>query len=88
MKNLPPNLHGKVFHVHVSGYHIPSRKGYRLIYVVEHKSKIILPVFLSSVLKSQFDYEKVPWQEFAEKTYKDLCEGNLSAFTELKLISK
>jgi mRNA-degrading endonuclease RelE of RelBE toxin-antitoxin system len=88
MHNLPPHLNGKVFHVHVAGLNVPSRKGYRLIYVVHGGQKIVLPVFLSLVIKSQFDYEKVPWLDYAEKIYKDLSEGHLSAFTEINLISK
>ena len=88
MPNLPPQLQGKVFHVHVAGQNVPSRKGFRLIYVVENKKRIVLPVFLSLEIKSQFNYDNVPWQDYAVEIYKDLCEGNISAFTEMRLISK
>lgn len=88
MPNLPSHLNGKVFHVHVAGHNIPSRKGYRLIYVLHSNQRIVLPVFLSLVIKPQFNYDKVPWQDYADKIYKDLCEGHLASFTEMRLISK
>ena len=88
MQNLPPQLSGKVFHVHVPGYHIPSRKGFRLIYIVLIHQKIVLPVYLSLVIKSQFNYDEVPWQEYAHEIYEDLHNANMEKFTVMTLISK
>jgi hypothetical protein len=88
MQGLPPELAGKVFHVHVSGNNVPSRKGYRLVYIVQSKQQIILPVFLSLVIKSQFDYDKVPWEEYATAINKDLRAGNMANFKEMDYISK
>ena len=83
MNGLPPPLGGRVFHLHVGG-----RKGFRLIYVADSKRGIVLPVFLSCEIKPRFDYDAVPWQDYASEIYKDLCDGNTTKFTELRLISK
>jgi len=88
MPNLPKPLAGKVCHVHVSGKHIPNRKGFRLIYVADNKRKIILPVYLSIVVKSRFDYDKVPWKENAAMIFKDLCDDNSSQFNEMYFVSR
>jgi len=42
-------------------------------------------IFVSSEVKSKFDYEKVPWDEYADEIYEDLVCGNIEKFTEFIL---
>jgi hypothetical protein len=39
-------------------------------------------IFVSSEVKAKFDYEKVPWEEYAAEIYEDLVKGNMEKFTE------
>ena len=70
-------LQGRIYRLHVRG-----RRGFRFIYLVDHRQQIVMGIFVSSELKAKFDYEKVPWEEYAAEIYKDLIEGNTEKFTE------
>ena len=88
MKDVPPKLVGKVFHAHVACDNIPARKGFRLIYIFEKKKGIVLPVYVSLVVKSRFSYEKSDWDKYAIDIYEDLIQGNNDKFQQMKFISK
>lgn len=70
-----PALQGKIFKVHIGG-----DSGHRLIYIVYDKKMCVLPVFLSPVPKSRFDYDDVPWEEYCEDILSDLQNNVKSKF--------
>ena len=39
-------------------------------------------VFVSSEVRAKFDYDKVPWDEYAAEIYEDLVNGNMEKFRE------
>ena len=39
-------------------------------------------IFVSLEVKAKFDYENVPWEEYAAEIYEDLVNGNMENFTE------
>ncbi len=70
-----PALKGKIFKVHVGG-----DGGHRLIYIVHDKQTCVLPVFLSPVPRSRFDYDDVAWEEYCEEIFTDLQNKNMTKF--------
>ncbi len=78
MHDIPiKKLQGCIYRLHVRG-----RKGFRFIYLVDHRKQIVMGIFVSSEVKAKFDYEKVPWEEYAAEIYEDLVKGNMEKFTE------
>jgi len=80
MHDIPiKKLQGRIYRLHVRG-----RRGFRFIYLVDHKQQIVMGIFVSSEVKAKFDYEKVPWDEYAAEIYGDLVSGNMEEFMEFK----
>jgi len=77
MGGLPRELQGSVYRLWIKG-----PKGFRFIYVVHRELKIVMGVFVSADPRSNFDYNKVPWLEYAEKIYEDLTAKNMKQFEE------
>ena len=73
-------LRGKICRLWVGG---PNK--YRFIYIVDPVRKMILPVLLTLEVKGRIDYDKLPWEEYAEKIYEDLVQNNMDAFKILRL---
>lgn len=73
-------LQGRIYRLHVRG-----RRGFRFIYLVDRNQQVVLGVFVSLEVKAKFDYEKVPWEEYASEIYEDLVSGNTEKFTEFIL---
>ncbi len=81
MHDIPiKKLQGRIYRLHVKG-----RKGFRFIYLVDHSRQIVMGVFVSTEVKAKFDYEKVPWEEYAAEIYEDLVNGNMEKFREFIL---
>jgi len=81
MRDIPiKKLQGRIYRLHVKG-----RRGFRFIYLVDHRQQIVMGIFVSSEVKAKFDYEKVPWEEYAAEIYEDLVSGNMEKFTEFIL---
>lgn len=70
-----PRLCGKIRKIHVGG-----RERFRLINLCISEKETVLPIYISEVRRSDFDYNKVPWQSIAEEIYKDLIDGNKDKF--------
>ena len=56
-------LQGRIYRLHVRG-----PKGFRF---VDQRQQIVLPVYVSPEVKAKFDYEKMPWREYAAEIYED-----------------
>jgi len=81
MHDIPiKKLQGRIYRLHVKG-----RRGFRFIYLVDRNQQVVLGVFVSLEVKAKFDYEKVPWEEYASEIYEDLVSGNTEKFTEFIL---
>jgi hypothetical protein len=48
--------------------------------VVDGQRKAVLGVFISSEVKANLDYDKVPWEEYADQIYEDYLSGNEGSF--------
>jgi len=75
-----PALRGRIKRLWVGG---PGR--HRFIFIVEKSKQIILPVYLSLQLRKDIDYDKIPWEEYADKIYNDFVKGNTEAFHFMNL---
>ena len=73
-------LQGRIYRLHVKG-----RRGFRFIYLVDRRRQIVMGIFVSTEVKSKFDYEQVPWEEYAAEIYEDLVNGKIENFNELVL---
>ena len=81
MRDIPiKKLQGLIYRLHVKG-----RRGFRFIYLVYPSHGIVMGVFVSPEVKAKFDYESVPWLEYATEIYEDLVEGHMEKFTEFTL---
>lgn len=81
MRDIPiKKLQGRIYRLHIRG-----RRGFRFIYLVDQSKQIVMGIFVSTEIKAKFDYEKVPWDEYAAEIYEDLVNGNMENFTELIL---
>jgi len=84
MRDIPiKKLQGRIYRLHVKG-----RRGFRFIYLVEHKQKLVMGVFVSSEIKAKFDYSTVPWLEYATAIYEDIVNRKYENFTEFKFAIK
>lgn len=80
MHDIPiKKLQGCIYRLHVKG-----RRGFRFIYLVNHSQRIVMGVFVSPEVKAKFDYESVPWMEYATEIYEDLVKGHTEKFTEFR----
>lgn len=78
MRDIPiSRLQGRIYRLHVRG---PG--GFRFIYLVDNSRKLVMGIFVSLEVKANFDYEKVPWEEYASEIYEDIVNGNIEKFTE------
>jgi hypothetical protein len=80
MRDIPiRKLQGCIYRLHVKG-----RRGFRFIYLVEHNQQLVMGVFVSSEVKANFDYNSVPWLEYATEIYEDLVNQKYKNFKEFK----
>lgn len=70
-----PRLIGKIRRAYIGG-----REDYRLIYIYPHGKPYVVPVFISLERKPRFNYNKVPWEQIANKIFEDYTNKNYSAF--------
>jgi mRNA-degrading endonuclease RelE of RelBE toxin-antitoxin system len=63
-------------------YHVGGRGGFRLITLMNSTQKVIMGVFISDDLRSNFDYDKIPWEEYAQQIYDDLINARMEKFKE------
>lgn len=70
-------LQGRIYRLHVRG-----PEGFRFIYLVDPDRRIVLGIFVSLEVKTKFDYDSIPWHEYAAQIYDDLVNGNIDEFKE------
>jgi len=70
-------LKGKIYKCWVGG----PRK-FRLVHIFHSSYKVVLPVMITLELRSRIDWDKLPWQETADRIYSDFVNGNLNAFQD------
>ena len=73
-------LKGRIYRLWVGG-----RNKYRFIYIVDRAREAILPVFLSREVRGRINYDKIPWEEYANQIYDDYVQNNISAFAVWRL---
>lgn len=78
LHTLPRDLQQKVFRLWVGG-----RSGFRLIYYVNREKAYVMGIYLSTVGRSKFDWEKSPWLEITQKILKDYSAGRYEKFAIL-----
>lgn len=69
-------LQGNIRRLRVKG-----RKGFRFIFIVEPRAKVVLGVFVSTEQRSRFDYADVPWEQIASEIYEDLVNSRWEKFS-------
>ena len=72
-----PQLKGKVYKCWVGG-----RREFRFVYLFHSGCKVVLPVLITLELRSNIDWDKLPWQEYADAIYTDFTKGNHNAFQD------
>lgn len=70
-------LQGIIRRIYVGG-----NQRYRLMYLYFPNKSIIIPIFISEELRKNFDYDQAPWEEYADRIYNDLIDGNDAAFSK------
>lgn len=70
-----PELRGRIFRLWVGG-----RNRYRFIYIVDRPREAVLPVFISLEVRGRLNYDKIPWQEYANQIYNDYMQNITDAF--------
>lgn len=84
MSDIPvKKLQGCIYRLHVKG-----RRGFRFIYLIYHPQQLVMGVFVSSEIKAKFDYNSVPWLEYATEIYKDIVNRKYENFKEFKFAIK
>jgi mRNA-degrading endonuclease RelE of RelBE toxin-antitoxin system len=68
-------------------YHVGGREGFRLITLMNSTQKAVMPVFISDNLRANFDYDKIPWEEYAQQIYDDLINSKMENFREYQVPS-
>ena len=82
-----PALRSKLYRMHVAG-----RRGFRYIYFYQASKapgqSIVLPIFISPDIKSNFDYDKASsvFECLAEQIVEDLKAKNWTRFKEFQLV--
>lgn len=74
-----PALQGCIYKEYVRG-----RDYYRYFYIYLPTKPVVLPAFVSMVLKKDFDYDSEPWEEIAGAIATDLDTGEESKFREMR----
>lgn len=72
-----PQLKGKIYKSWVGG-----RRRFRLVYIFHSSYKVVLPVLITLELRSRINWDRLPWQELAEKIYSDFTKGNSKNFQD------
>lgn len=72
-----PQLIGKIYKAWVGG-----RRKFRLVYLFHSGRKVVLPVLITLDLRSNINWNDLPWQEYAEAIYADLTSNNTKAFQD------
>jgi hypothetical protein len=81
MHNIPnPALTGRLFRHWVQG---PG--GFRFAHFFDSTTGVVLPVFITSDIRSNFDWDKAPWAEIAGAIVSDWLGKRSEAFTEFRL---
>lgn len=70
-------LRGKLYRLYVGG-----RRGYRFVYFFSERHGIVLPAWISPVRRSQLDYDKADWLDYALDYSSDLAQGNIDKFED------
>ena len=66
-------------------YHVHGRSGFRLICLIDSANKAVVGVFLSSKVRSAFDYDEVPWEDYAIQIYDDLVNKRWKKFKKFAI---
>ena len=72
-----PALQGKLYRLHVGG---PG--GFRYVYYYHAKQAVVIPVYLSLVLRSNFSWSDFPFLQDAEVIVNDFRAGRMERFKE------
>ncbi len=72
-----PALKGKIYKCWVGG---PQR--FRFVYIFHSGLKVVLPILITLELRSRIDWDKLPWQEYADRIYSDFVKGKPAAFQD------
>ena len=76
-----PALQGSIYKEHVGG-----RDYYRYIYIYLPSKPVVLPAFVSMVLKKDFNYDSEPWEEIGSAIAADLDSGKESKFKKMQFL--
>ncbi len=78
LRTLPKDLQQKVFRLWIGG-----RSGFRLVYYVDREKGYIMGIYLSTVVRSKFDWEKSPWLKITWRILRDYSAGRYEKFAIL-----
>ena len=76
-ENKRPKLVGKIRKIYVGG-----NQRYRLMNLCLREEKLVIPIYLSVVMRRDLDYEKIGWQDIAEEIYNDFLQRKIEKFTK------
>lgn len=74
-ENKHSKLIGKIRKIYVGG-----NCRYRLLNLCLPDKRIVIPVYFSTCLRKDLDYDKIEWQKLAEEIYEDFRTGNNKKF--------